>query len=165
MTSLFKLLAICSLFMISGCYGFKGISISPDIKSFYVENFVLNELDAPIDLSQVFTEELRRKIRQESRLIENNDTPDIIFSGAIDRYNISFAAPDADNTASLNRLTIDIKIKYENLLNEEDNWSKTYTDFEDYDSNGNLQELEDGLIATIVEDILERVFNDAFTDW
>ncbi len=165
MTSLFRLLLICSLFAISSCYGFKGISIPPDVKKFYVENFVLNDLTAPIDLSQTFTEELRRKIRQESRLLENNDTPDIIFSGEINRYSITYAAPDVDNTASLNRLTIDIKIDYENLINEEDNWSKTYTDFEDYDSNGNLQDLEDELIATIVEDILERVFNDAFTDW
>jgi len=165
MTSLFKLMTICSLLLMSSCYGFKDITVAAGVKSFYVENFVLADLTAPIDLSQVFTEELRRKIRQESRLIENNDNPDIIFSGTVSRYGITYAAPDVDNTASLNRLTIVLKIDFESLVNEEDNWSKTYTDFEDYDSNGNLQDIEDQLIATIVEDILERVFNDAFTDW
>ncbi len=165
MTSLYKLIIICCILTMSSCYGFKGITIPPEVKSFYVENFETLDLTAPIDLSQTFTEELRRKVRQETRLIENNDTPDAIFSGAINSYRIEFAAPDADNTASLNRLTITININYENLRDEEDSWSKTYSDFEDYDSNGNLQELEDQLIATIVEDILERVFNDAFTDW
>ena len=156
---------ICGILMMSSCYGFKDITVPAELKTFYVENFELLILAAPIDLSQIFTEELRRRIRQETRLIENNETPDIEFNGSISQYSIDYAAPDADNTASLNRLTIEVKIDYKNLKNEEDDWTKTYSDFEDYDSNGSLQELEDQLIATIVDDILERVFNDAFTDW
>jgi hypothetical protein len=135
------------------------------VKSFSVENFALIDQAAPNDLNQTFSEELRLKVRQESRLTENNENPDIIFSGTVSRYRVEFAAPDANNTASLNRLTIEVKIKYENLIDEEDTWEKTYSDFEDYDSNGNLQQLQDGLIDVIVDDILERAFNDAFTDW
>ena len=150
----------------SACsFGFKGISIKPEVKSFAVENFALIDQAAPNNLNQIFSEELRLKVRQESRLTEDNENPDIIFSGTVSRYRVEFAAPDANNTASLNRLTIEVKIKYENLIDEEDTWEKTYSDFEDYDSNGNLQQLQDGLIDVIVDDILERAFNDAFTDW
>ncbi len=52
-----------------------------------------------------------------------------------------------------------------NSINEDDSWSKSYSDFEDFDATADFQSLEDGLIDDIIEDIVERVFNDSFTNW
>ena len=158
------LLVFIALFL-NACYNFKGISIPPDISSFYVENFSLSNPDAPIDLNQIFTEELRQKIRQESRLINNNSDPDIVFSGSITKYAIKYVAPDENNTTSLNRLEIGLKVNYTSEVNADDNWSKSYSDFEDFDSNEDFQSIQDQLIEDIVEDIVERIFNDSFTNW
>lgn len=157
--------ALCASLLITGCYNFKGISIPPDINSFYVENFSLSSADAPIDLNQLFTEELREKIREESRLVNDDNNPDIVFSGSVINYNIRYVAPDENNTTSLNRLEIGVKVNYSSSLDPEDNWSKNYTDFEDFDSNADFQSLQDNLIALIIEDIVERIFNDSFTNW
>lgn len=166
MTLLSKCLFFIVICLFSSCsLGFKGISIPPDAKTFSVENFSLGQADMPIDLNQQFTQELRRKVRQESRLTETNDDPHIVFSGVVTKYRISYVAPDENNTTSLNRLEISLKVDYENTLKEDDAWSKSYTDFEDFDSNINFQDIQEDIIATIVEDILERVFNEAFTDW
>jgi len=56
-------------------------------------------------------------------------------------------------------------VEYINYKDEEQNWKKSYSAFQDYDSNGDLSSIQDNLIAAIVEDIVERVFNDAFTNW
>lgn len=147
------------------CYNFKGISIPPDIKTYYVENFTLVDAGAPIDININFTEALRRKIREESRLVNNNETPDLSFSGSISNYAIKYVAPEEDNTTSLNRLEISVKVSLDNTKDEEASWSKTYSDFEDFDSNADFQSLQDGLIDEIIEDIVERIFNDSFTNW
>jgi len=147
------------------CYNFKGISIPPDIKTYSVENFSYASRDFPSDLNIIFTEELRRKIREETRLVNDDLNPDIVFSGSIIKYDIDYVAPDPDNTTNLNRLEISVKINYVNEKNEEDNYSKNYSDFEDFDSNTNFQSIQEELNETIIEDILERVFNDAFTGW
>jgi len=160
--NLLCLLLICQLF---SCYNFKGISIPTEINTFYVDNFTLTSSEAPIDLNQRFTEELRRKIRQETKLVNDNDNPDITFTGSIQSYRINFVAPDENSTTSLNRLEIAIKINYISEKNEDDNYSKSYSDFEDYDSNADFGSIREGLIDVIIDDILERVFNDAFTDW
>jgi len=166
MTLPYRIIGILLLSVLVSCnVGFKGISIPPDVKTFSVETFSLANNEAPVDLNLNMTEDLRRKIRQESRLSENNENPDVIFSGRITNYYINYVAPDENNTTSLNRLTISIKITYENTLNEEDNWEKSYSDFEDFDGNANFENLRDALIESISEDILERIFNDAFTDW
>jgi len=159
------ILAFCLLFLSSCSINFKGTTIPPDVKTYTVENFTLSSSAAPIDINQKFTEELRRKIREESRLVNNDENPDIIFTGTITGYGINYVAPDPNNTTSLNRLEISVKINYTNEKNEEDNYSKSYSDFEDFDSNSDFQSIQDDLIDTIIEDILERAFNDAFTRW
>ena len=151
--------------LMSACYNFKGISIPPDINTYYVDNFSLARPDMPIDLNQLFTEKLREKIRQESRLVNDNNTPDIVFSGSVTKFAIDFVAPDENNTTSLNRMSIGIRVEYSNELNPDDNWSKSYSDFEDFDSNQDLQSIQDQLIEDIIDDIVERIFNDSFTNW
>ena len=165
MTSIFRLGFILISVLGISCYGFKGISISPEIQSFYVEDFTIGNTDAPADLTQVFAEALRKKIRQESRLVNNNSNPDITFEGSIEKYNTTGIAPEEGNTTSLNRLEISISISYLNELNPDENWKKKYSDFEDYDSTDDFQSIGDDLIEVIVEDIMERIFNDAFTNW
>ncbi|MBT8191163.1 MAG: hypothetical protein HKN67_08990 [Saprospiraceae bacterium] len=164
MTLQFKFFLLLTL-SLSSCYSFKGISISPDLNTFYVEDFSLSSGDAPADLNQIFGQALRRKIREESRLVNNNENPDIIFKGTVTRYRINYVAPEEGNTTSLNRLDIAVKIEYIDELNPDNSWTKNYSDFEDYDSTQDFQSIRDGLIEIIVDDIMERIFNDAFTNW
>ncbi len=165
MTLQFKSLILFCLLCFSSCYSFKGISIPSNINSYLVEDFTLISRDAPSDLNQQFSEALRKKIREESRLSNSTDNPDIIFKGTITNYKISFVAPEEGNTTSLNRLEISVKIEYSNELNDDDSWTKNYSDFEDYDSTSDFQSIQDGLIEVITNDIMERIFNDAFTNW
>ena len=61
----------------SGCYGFKGISIPPDISTFQVEDFENSAPNAPAAIDQTFSEALKSKIRNESRLRLESNNPDI----------------------------------------------------------------------------------------
>ena len=42
---------------------------------------------------------------------------------------------------------------------------KRYEWYEEYDSNENLLSIQDQLIASISEQIIINIFNDAFTNW
>jgi len=165
MTLIFKLIFPLFIMVFASCYNFKGISLPVNIDTFYVEDFSLLSAEAPPDLNQLFAEGLRKKIREESRLTYSNDDANITFKGTVNKYKISYIAPEEGNTTSLNRLEISVKIEYQNNLNEDDSWTKTYSDFEDYDSTEDFQSIKDGLINVILDDMLERIFNDAFTNW
>lgn len=149
----------------SSCYNFKGISIPPEINSYYVETFSLIDQSAPADLHQLFTERLREKIREESRLVNDNDDPDVVFTGSVKSFSIIEAAPQEDNTVSLNRLQITVEVQYSNERDEESNWKKSYNAFEDFDATIDLQSIQDGIIENLIEDMTERIFNDSFTNW
>ncbi len=161
------ILILTSIIIISSCgfYRLNGVSIPPDIKSYYVETIIVKPNNAPPDLNVVFREALRKKIREESRLTENENNPDAIFTGVVDGYRITPVAPKEGNTTSFSRLEIDLKFEYSNLKNEEDFSNKRYSSFIDFDRNADFSSIEDALIITIVDDIVTRAFNDAFTNW
>jgi hypothetical protein len=76
------------LFLSGCCYTFKGISIDPDVKTFFVQNFETETSNAPPTLGLNFTERLKDKIRLESRLSLKNTDADVEFSGKVIDYRV-----------------------------------------------------------------------------
>lgn len=148
-----------------GCYSFRGISIPPEVNTFSVESFSISAPTAPQAIEVQFTERLRDKVRNESRLRYDVDNPDIIFSGRISQYAISAQSPEEGAVSAFNKLTIGIQVEYEDLANEDNNWSKSYSWFADFDATTDLSTVEADLIDNIYEQIVEQIFNEAFTDW
>ncbi len=149
----------------TACFSFKGITIPTDVDTFYVETVEVREVNAPPELAQVFQETLRQKIRQQSRLVYNDNDPDVVFSPVITKFRVNAVAPQEGDLVAFTRLEISVSIDYENTKNEEDNFKKSWSAFEDFESTQNLYDVQDGLIALIFEDITERVFNDTYSDW
>jgi len=156
----------CCLFL-SCSISFKGTSIAPNLKTYYVEDFNLSQAAsiAPSNLDILFTTQLINKVRDESRLKYDDENPDIIFSGTITRFSVRPAAPIEGNTTLLNRLDIGIKVDYEVVSDEDENWTKNYAEFEDFPSDQDLGSVQDELIDIIFDDMLEKLFNDAFANW
>ena len=151
-----------------GCgrfYDFQGISIASELKSFQVENFTFSDPQCQSGVEENMAEALRRKIRDESPLTNDNTQPHITFTGKVTKCSTTYIAPTEDNTTSLNRFEISLAIEYFNNLDEEDYWKKNYSAFQDYDANTDFLSLQDDLTDQIVVDIVERIFNDAFTNW
>lgn len=147
------------------CYSFRGVSIAPDVNTFYVEDFELTAPNAPVTLDQDFSEAIRDKIRRETRLSLSEVDPDLIFAGAITAYNVTALDPVIGERTALNRLTISIRVNYENTKNKEDKWQQSFSFFEDFQADQNLADVEIQLIETIFEQITEDIFNRAFSNW
>ena len=81
------------------------------------------------------------------------------FEGEITQYRIIPIAATAEQTAAENRLTVAVRVRYYNRLNEEDNFEQTFSFYSDYD--GSLQ-LTGSVLDTAYEDIFERITQDIF---
>lgn len=159
---------LCSVILIlSGCYSFKGVSIPEEVTSFHIQDFGISNraLKAPRQLGTVFTDQFKRKVLRESRLNFNEVDPDVEFSGEIARYAIRSVAPQPDETTAFSRLDISIQVDYIDHLNEENNWSKSFSDFQNFDRNVNFLDVQDQLVNEIFEQISEDIFNETFSDW
>ena len=72
-----RILIFMLALLFSGCYTFKGISIDPDINTYFVQTFETSAPNAPPTLALEFTERLKDKIRAETRLQLRNNSPDV----------------------------------------------------------------------------------------
>ncbi len=151
--------------VISGCYSFKGISIPPDVKSYYVPVFEVRAPNAPPTVGQDFSELLKDKVRNEARLLWDEVDPDIEFTGNIASFNVKPVAPQPGETVALNRLEVAVAVNFVNNRDEEKNWSNRFSFFSDFGTDQNLLDIQDGLLIDIFEQIQEDIFNKAFTDW
>jgi len=159
-------ITIALFLVLESCYSFKGISIPPEVETFYIEDVRVDSgVNAPANIEIDFFEALQARITNESKLKFVETDPDLNFISTISNYSLNYAAPQEGNTAALNRLEITVKIALENAKNEEENWNKTYTDFQDFDGAQDLFSVQDELIERIFEEMTERIFNDSFTNW
>lgn len=153
------------LLSLSSCYSLKGYSIDQNVQTYYVGNFKVLASNAPATIAQTFAESLKDKISRESRLLYTDETPHIEFNGSIQSYNVAAVAPQPGERTAFNRLTINVSVDYTNNLDPKDKWSKTFSHFEDFETNENLSAVEEDLINIIFSQILEDIFNQAFNNW
>ncbi len=162
---LFVILSLWLAILNCSCYSFRGISIPPDVNTYYIPVFDIRAENAPPTIGQQFSETLKDKVRNESRLQWNDISPDLEFTGAISAFRVSPQAPKPGETVSFNRLEIAVQIQCTNNIDPKKNWKQTFTFFNDFDTNLNLLDIQDQLIQQIFQQITEDIFNKAFTDW
>ena len=71
----------------------------------------------------------------------------------------------SDDYALLNRLTITVKVRFTNAVDEKASWSRTFSAYEDYDSTLLLTEAEGTLIPEIVDKLVTDIFQAAASNW
>lgn len=160
--------ALYALLLSPGCYSFKGISIDySQVKTYFVERFENNALNAEPTIAIRLTEDLKEKIRTESRLTLQEIDPDVYFEGTLTQYRVTSEAPQPGEQVSINRLTIEVRVSYINNVNEEKGWenARPFSFFFDFGSEQSLTDVEEAAIQAISEQMMEDIFNAAFTDW
>ncbi|HEX8376773.1 MAG TPA: LptE family protein [Pedobacter sp.] len=163
---LVAILPLVFLFQSCGIYTLKGSTIPDNLKTISVDFF---ENAAPIvvpTLSQAFTEELKNRIRTQSRLNIIKENADGHFEGRITDYNIGNVAVTANERSSLVRLTITVSVKYTSALEDKDSFEQSFSQSEQFSlDQGSVQQQEPRIIPIITRRLTEDIFNKAFANW
>ena len=162
---LFLFISLIIVIIQSGCYSLSGISIDPSVQTYYVEQLRNNADNAPPTLPQTLTEALKEKIRTESRLVFSEEDPHVEFRGSVVDFRVTSEAPQPGEVTAINRLTIVVAIEYINNNNPAKNWKNNFSFFYDFSSSQDLASVQDTAIAAITRQLMEDIFNKAFTDW
>lgn len=146
-------------------YGFSSASISPDVKTFTVYYIPNRARLINPNLSQQLTEALQDKLTRQTSLRMLEDNGDLEFEGQITGYDTRPMTIKEGDLAAQTRLTITVKIKYTNNKNHEEDWEKSFSGYEDFNSSLTLSDVENDLVATILEDITDDIFNASIANW
>ncbi len=158
-------LLLSFLALITGCYSFSPAAASAELSTYYVHTTKDRAPNTPPNLSTRFTDDLQNKIRNESRLVPNDETPDVEFKGTIVGYRVTSEAPEPGETTALNRLTITVEMDYINHVDETQDFRRNFSFFFDFPPDQDLSLVEEQAVSEIFAQITEDIFNASFNNW
>ncbi|MCQ2140702.1 MAG: LPS assembly lipoprotein LptE [Bacteroidales bacterium] len=169
MKRLFGILAIFVMaFLTSGCgiYSFTGTSIQSDVKTITINYFEYKALKVNPNLSNDITEGLKNEFKKMTRLEQVDMDGDLEITGEITGYDVKASAITADEVAAQNRLTVTVKVSFENKKYPEDNFdNQSFSAYADYDSSNSLDAVESSLCQEILEKIINDIINATVAQW
>jgi len=162
------------LFCLNSCevYNFTGNSLNHDEKTIQIKNFPNNAALVNPNLSQEFSIALQNRFLQRSGLKGTTENPDVLIEGEITDYSISpttISTPvttDGGNIqAAQNKLTITVKVHYENSKFPEASFDRTYSDEAVFSSDLDINAIETSQVKLVNERIINKIFNDIVANW
>ena len=162
----FLLYIIVALGAVScGIYSFTGTNIQPDVKTVTIPLVEYKALTVNPSLANDLTEALQAKFRKLTSLEQVEEDGDLELVCEVTGYDVKATAITAGEVAAQNRLTVTVKIEFTNRKYPEDDVSQSFSAYEDFDSTLTLSEVEGTLCETIIEKIVEDIFNATVAQW
>ena len=149
-----------------GIYSFSGTSIQPDVKTITIPYVDYRALRVNPSLSNDLTEALKEKFRKLTRLEEVDVDGDLEVVCEVTGYDTKATAVTADELASQTRLTVTVSVDFTNRKYPEDDFQrKSFSAYEDFDATLSLDAVEAGLCESIIEKLVEDIFNATVAQW
>ena len=157
-------LLVGCIFMRGG-YSFSGASIPEAAKTFSVAYFPNNAPMVSPTLSTMLTESLKDKFSRQTKLQLVEEGGDFAFEGEITGYSSTTASVSSDNYAQLNRLTITVRVEFTNVVEPQNSFTQSFSQFADYDSQQLLTDIQSELDQQIVDQLVTDIFMAAAANW
>lgn len=148
-----------------GIYSFTGTSIQPDVKTITIPYVEYKALRVNPSLAGDLTDALQEKFRKLTRLEQVDQDGDLELVVEVTGYDVKTAAVTANEMAAQNRLTVSVKITFTNRKYPEDDVSQSFSGYEDFDATMSLDAVESGLCESIIEKLVEDIFNATVAQW
>ena len=149
-----------------GIYSFTGTSIQPDVKTVTINYFEYLAPKVNPSLSNDITQALQQKFIKLTKLELVDIDGDLEIVGSVTGYDVKATAITANESAAMNRLTVNVKINFINRkYPEEDFENKSFSAYADFDATQSLDAVEASLCEEIIEKLCEDMFNATVANW
>lgn len=157
------------LISVSSCrisYSFRGTSIDYNItKTLQIAHFVNQAPLVYPPLEQRFNEEMKDMFTRNTRLQMVNQNGDMEIEGEIVGYELTPLAVQEDAFASETRLTMTVRIRFRNNKTDAPEIEEKISANRTFSSNEVFDSVQDRLIAELIKEIVDQVFNATMSNW
>lgn len=149
----------------SASLSFTGASISPEVKTVSIDFFPSQASLAPPSAGQLFTESLKDIFLSQTNLVLVQSDGDLEFEGAITDFRSAPVAIQGNETAALTRVTMAVKVKFTNNIDDSQSFETNFSRFEDFETSQTLSAVEEQILASINDQLVQDIFNKSVTNW
>ncbi|MDI6765211.1 MAG: LptE family protein [Bacteroidota bacterium] len=156
---------IFSLIHFIGCYSFTGASVPPHLQTIAIPLFDDQSGSGEPNLREILTNKLIEKFRQDNSLaIADKTTADSILEGIIVAMTDQPQVVTAGETVSKSRITVTVKVTYQDMKLKKKVWEKQFSQWADYQISGGAIDRE-ASISTANEKLCEDILLQTVTNW
>ena len=159
------LLALLFLNLSCGKFSFTGTTLSNELKTITVNNFVMATAGGPASMPLTFTEKLKEYYQRNTSLKLKPNDGDLLIEGSIVGYELTPVSVTSGDKAAMNRLTITVEIRFVNKLKEEENFEKDFSFYQDFAQEQALSQVENTLVPKILDQIVLNIFTETAAKW
>jgi hypothetical protein len=116
-------------------------------------------------MSFSFNEKLKEYYQRNTSLKFKPQDGDLHLEGTINTYELTPISATAGDKAAVNRLTIGVEVRFVNRLNEELNFEKQFSFYQDFSQEKSLSQVEPSLVPKILEQLVLNIFNETAATW
>ncbi|QHI36962.1 hypothetical protein IMCC3317_23330 [Kordia antarctica] len=147
-----------------GVYNFTGTG-DLNAKTYQVNYFQNNAPIIEPGLDRDFTLALQDLILNQTSLDLVRANGDLLYEGEIVEYRVSPMSATANNTASQNRLTIGVQVRFTHKNRPEDDFDQRFSFFYDYPASTQLISVQSTAFQEIFDRITQDIFNASLAKW
>ncbi len=154
----------CSACKVS--YKFKDVSIDPNAKTAYVKYIENKARFVNPQLSPQLTNKLREKINNQTRLtlLQEDGGADYYIECEITGYDVTTSGI-SQQEASTNRLIVTVNVIFKNKLDDKKSFEAPVSRNFDFSASKSLDQAQTELTPTIIQNMVDEIFNKVFSNW
>ena len=157
--------------MMTACsisYQFNGSSIDyTKVKTISFETFPNRSVGfvwGPME--SMFNTALQDIYMQQTRLQQVKRGGDLQISGEITNYDAYNKGVGSDGYSTMAELRMTVRVNFVNTVNPQENFeSRQFSSSREYDATQQLSAVQDELVAQMIKDIVDQIFNATVANW
>ena len=164
-----KVLPLVLVLALIGCtvsYKFNGASINYDIiKTITINNFSNRAVYQWGPMESMFNNALSEIYMNQTKLQQINRNGDLVLSGEITAYDQVNKSISSDGYSSMMQLKMTVKVRFENTKNPQEDFERQFSANREFDTSQQLNDVQEELVAQMIDDIVEQIFNATVANW
>lgn len=159
--ALAAILTACSV-----SYKFNGASIDySKTKTIQISDFPIRSAYVWGPMGPLFNNTLKDEFSNHTRLEQVRRNGDLKLEGEIIRYDQRNKSVSAEGYSAQTELSITVNVRFTNNVNHNEDFEQQFTASQSYDSMLSLNSVQEELVAKMIDDICEQIFNACVANW
>ena len=163
------LFCIVLVMMLSSCsvsYKFNGASIDyTKTKTIQINDFPIRSSYVWSPMGPMFNNELKDMYSRNTRLSQVKRNGDLKIEGEITQYQQRNKSVSSEGFSAQTELTMTVNVRFTNNANHAEDFEKTFSDSQSYETTQSLQSVQEELVTIMIKNICEQIFNATVANW
>jgi hypothetical protein len=163
------LFCIVLVMMLSSCsvsYKFNGASIDyTKTKTIQINDFPIRSSYVWGPMGPMFNNELKDMYSRNTRLSQVKRNGDMKIEGEITQYQQRNKSVSSEGFSAQTELSITVNVRFTNNTNHAEDFEKSFTASQSYETTQSLQAVQEELVTLMVKDICDQIFNASVAQW